>query len=53
MLAEAFPQAFEEILEGLTGSTPGAQEVAERTVPALKTHTRHILDHLGGPTEAA
>lgn len=52
MLAEAFPKAFEEVLEGLTGSAPGAQEVAERTVPALKAHTRQILDRLSGQTEA-
>ncbi|TDQ52227.1 hypothetical protein [Actinorugispora endophytica] len=29
-----------------------AGEVAERAVPALKAHARHILDRLGGPTEA-
>ncbi|WP_017611099.1 HipA domain-containing protein [Nocardiopsis xinjiangensis] len=51
-LAETFPKAFEDALEGLTGSVPGAGEVAERTVPALKAHTRRILDRLGGPTEA-
>lgn len=51
VLAEAFPKAFEEVLEGLAGSAPGAQEVAERTVPALEDHTRQILDRLGGPTK--
>lgn len=52
VLAEAFPKAFEEVLEGLTDFAPGAGEVAERTLPALRAHTRHILDRLGGPTEA-
>ncbi|WP_435113409.1 HipA domain-containing protein [Nocardiopsis synnemataformans] len=47
MLAEAFPKAFEESLGGLADSAPGAQEVAERALPALQAHTRHILDRLG------
>ncbi len=47
MLAETFPKAFEEVLEGFADSAPGAQEVAERTLPALQAHTRHILDRLG------
>ncbi|RKS06812.1 serine/threonine-protein kinase HipA [Nocardiopsis sp. Huas11] len=46
-LAEAFPKAFEESLEGIADSAPGAQEVAERALPALQIHTRHILDRLG------
>ena len=47
MLAEAFPRAFEEALQGLAGFVPGAQEVAERALPVLQAHTRHILDRLG------
>lgn len=47
MLAEAFPKAFEECLDRLAGSAPGAQEVAEKALPALKAHTRDILGRLG------
>lgn len=46
MLAEAFPKAFEQSLEGLTAVIPGADEVAERALPALRAHTRHILERL-------
>jgi serine/threonine-protein kinase HipA len=46
MLAEAFPKAFEQSLEGLTDVAPGADEVGERALPALRAHTRHILDRL-------
>ncbi|MFE1077032.1 type II toxin-antitoxin system HipA family toxin [Nocardiopsis alba] len=47
-LAQTFPKAFETAVEELTGSVPGVQEVAERTIPALEAHSLQILDRLSG-----
>ena len=44
-LATGFPAAFADVLEELK-EAPGADEVAERAVPALQAHCDLVLDHL-------
>ncbi|MFC7620282.1 type II toxin-antitoxin system HipA family toxin [Microlunatus sp. GCM10028923] len=45
-LAADFPPTFEEVVLKLAGSVPGADEIAERAVPALVHHNQRILDRL-------
>ena len=48
-LAEAFPQAFQDALDEMT-DIPGADQVAERTLPALEQHCGRLLDQLDAST---
>ena len=45
MMAEAFPDAFEDSLSELR-EVPGIDELRERALPRLKDHTRKVLERL-------
>lgn len=46
VLAEDFPGAFEQELARLIEEIPGVADVGERTLPALRTHARKVLEVL-------
>ncbi|MCR1784652.1 HipA domain-containing protein [Nocardioides carbamazepini] len=45
-LASSFPDAFEAAIATMSDDVPGAGEVGERTVPALRKHARTVLSGL-------
>lgn len=46
VLASSFPDAFETAISAMAGNVPGAEEVGDRTVPALRKHSEIILNGL-------